>query len=257
MGFRDAAHVSGRHPRLASRPHPRHAQPRARELLTKLMPGILKALAATADPDAAFAQFDRFLSNLPAGVQLFSLFLARPQFLRPAGRDRGLGAAAGAAIWRAIPPPWMRCWTRISSARLPSRAELDARFASAATRQLRRRAGRRRAALPAKQIFRVGVQIVEGAAKAEQAGPALADIAESVIAGLLPRVEDELAAGAGRVPGGGFAVVAMGKLGGREMTASSDLDLVFVYDAPAGRGGIGRRQAAVAHRSISRGWRSG
>src|SRR5207302_5313817 len=25
-----------------------------------------------------------------------------------------------------------------------------------------------------------------------------------------------------------------GKLGGREMTASSDLDLVFVYDAPAG-----------------------
>ena len=44
------------------------------------------------------------------------------------------------------------------------------------------------------QIFRVGVQIVEGAAKAEQAGPALADIAECVIAGLLPNVEAELAA---------------------------------------------------------------
>jgi glutamate-ammonia-ligase adenylyltransferase len=29
-------------------------------------------------------------------------------------------------------------------------------------------------------------------------------------------------------------VVAMGKLGGREMTASSDLDLVFVYDVPPG-----------------------
>ena len=26
----------------------------------------------------------------------------------------------------------------------------------------------------------------------------------------------------------------MGKLGGREMTASSDLDLVFVYDVPDG-----------------------
>src|SRR4029077_17272677 len=33
----------------------------------------------------------------------------------------------------------------------------------------------------------------------------------------------------GRVPGGAFAVVAQGKLGGREMTAASDLDLVFVY----------------------------
>ena len=31
---------------------------------------------------------------------------------------------------------------------------------------------------------------------------------------------------------GAFVVVAMGKLGSREMTASSDLDLIFVYDAP-------------------------
>src|SRR6202012_297990 len=69
---------------------------------------------------------------------------------------------------------------------------------------------------------------------AEQAGPALADVAECVIAGLLPGVEAELAAGAGRIPGAGFVVVAMGKLGGREMTASSDLDLVFVYDVPEG-----------------------
>jgi glutamate-ammonia-ligase adenylyltransferase len=45
-------------------------------------------------------------------------------------------------------------------------------------------------------------------------------------------VEAELAAAHGRVKGAGFAVVAMGKLGGREMTASSDLDLVFVYDVP-------------------------
>jgi glutamate-ammonia-ligase adenylyltransferase len=60
----------------------------------------------------------------------------------------------------------------------------------------------------------------------------LADIAESVIAGLLPKVEAELAASAGHVPGSGFSVVALGKLGSREMTASSDLDLVFVYDVP-------------------------
>lgn len=34
----------------------------------------------------------------------------------------------------------------------------------------------------------------------------------------------------GRVAGGAFAVVALGKLGGREMTATSDLDLVFIYE---------------------------
>ncbi len=83
-------------------------------------------------------------------------------------------------------------------------------------------------------IFRVGVQIVEGAARADDAGPALADIAESVIAGLLPKVEDALAASAGRIKGAGFVVVAMGKLGGHETTASSDLDLIFIYDVPPG-----------------------
>ncbi len=76
--------------------------------------------------------------------------------------------------------------------------------------------------------------MIEGVAKADEAGPAFADIAESVIAGLLAVAEAEIAAGAGRIPGGAFAVIAMGKLGGREMTAGSDLDLIFVYEAPAG-----------------------
>ncbi len=44
--------------------------------------------------------------------------------------------------------------------------------------------------------------------------------------------ETELSSGAGGVPSGAFVVIAMGKLGGREMTAGSDLDLIFVYDAP-------------------------
>src|SRR6185503_11399671 len=82
--------------------------------------------------------------------------------------------------------------------------------------------------------FRVGVQLVDGTAKAEQAGPAFGRIAECVIAGLLPVAGHELAAQAGAIPGAEFAVIAMGKLGGREMTASSDLDLVFVYDVPEG-----------------------
>src|SRR6202030_4136040 len=84
------------------------------------------------------------------------------------------------------------------------------------------------------QIFRVGVQIIQGTAKADAAGPALASIAETVIGELLPTVQSQLGEAAGMVPGGEFAVVAMGKLGGREMTAGSDLDLIFVYDVPEG-----------------------
>jgi glutamate-ammonia-ligase adenylyltransferase len=78
-------------------------------------------------------------------------------------------------------------------------------------------------------MFRVGVHVIEGRARASEAGPAFAAVAEAVIAGLQPLVEAEHARAHGKVAGGAFAVVAQGKLGGREMTAASDLDLVFLY----------------------------
>ncbi len=232
MGFQDAAHVSAairgwHHGRIRAM-----RGQRARELLTKLVPAILKALAGATDPDVAFSQFDRFLSNLPSGVQLFSLFLARPQFLDLLARI--VGATPRLAHYLARNPAIMDALLDADYlSRLPSRAELDAQFARVVVGSYEEQldAARR---FTREAIFRVGVQIVEGVAKAHQAGPALADIADCVIAGLLPRVESELAATAGRIPGAGFAVVAMGKLGGREMTASSDLDLVFVYDVPEG-----------------------
>ncbi len=203
---------------------------RARELLTKLVPAILKALATTADPDAAFVQFDHFLSNLPSGVQLFSLFLAQPRFLDLLAKI--VGSAPRLATYLARNPSTLDALLDADFlTSLPSRAALDAGFARLMTGSYEEMldAARRFAR---EEIFRVGVQIVEGTVDAEAAGPAFALIAETVIAGLLQRVETQLGQTAGQVRGGGFVVVAMGKLGGREMTASSDLDLVFVYEAP-------------------------
>src|SRR5262249_55404302 len=73
LGCPEPSHLAGRvrgwhHGRIRAT-----RSARARELLTKLVPPLLGALAKTADPDAAFAQFDRFLTRTPAGVQLFSL----------------------------------------------------------------------------------------------------------------------------------------------------------------------------------------
>jgi glutamate-ammonia-ligase adenylyltransferase len=234
MGFADAHHVAGairgwHHGRIRAT-----RSARARELLTKLVPVLLDALAATADPQAAFAQFDRFVSRLPTGVQLFSLFLANPQLLKLIAAVAGSAprladhlARAPAVLDALLDPGFL--------GELPSRARLDRMLAEqlsgARDYEGALDAARRFAR---EQNFRVGVQIIEGVAEAHEAGPAFANIAESAIAGLLGAVENELAASAGRVPGGAFAVVAMGKLGGREMTASSDLDLIFVYDAPAG-----------------------
>ncbi|HAJ46617.1 MAG TPA: bifunctional glutamine-synthetase adenylyltransferase/deadenyltransferase, partial [Alphaproteobacteria bacterium] len=46
---------------------------RARERLTALTPLLLKALCDSGNPDLAFSRFDRFLSGLPSGVQVFEL----------------------------------------------------------------------------------------------------------------------------------------------------------------------------------------
>jgi glutamate-ammonia-ligase adenylyltransferase len=82
--------------------------------------------------------------------------------------------------------------------------------------------------------FRVGIRIMRGELKAGDAGLQLSDLADAVMGALLPRVQKEFAVKHGDIPGSRFAVVAMGKLGAREMTAGSDLDLVFLYDCPAG-----------------------
>jgi len=232
MGYRDAHHVANairgwHHGRIRAT-----RSARARELLTKLVPALLAALASSADPDAAFMQFDRFVSNLPAGVQLFSLFLARPELLQLVAKIAG--SAPKLATHLAHAPATLDALmdSNFMNA-LPIRTDLDA-----ALRDLMNRAEDYEAKLDAarrfakEQIFRVGVQIIEGTAKAEGAACALTDVAECIVAELLRAVEDELAQSAGRVPDGRFAVIAMGKLGGREMTAASDLDLIFVYHTP-------------------------
>ena len=232
MGFRDPAHASAairgwHHGRIRAT-----RSTRARELLTKLVPVLLPALAKTADPDAAFAQFDRFLTNLPAGVQLFSLLLARPDLLALIAAI--MGSAPRLAQHLARAPATLDALIDADFLHgLPSRDRLDALLNEQLARVSTYEDALDRVRRFAKeQMFRVGVQVIQGTATADAAGPAFANIAETVVAGLLPVVERELGETAGRMPGGAFAVVAMGKLGGREMTAGSDLDLIFVYDVP-------------------------
>jgi glutamate-ammonia-ligase adenylyltransferase len=197
--------------------------------LTKLMPALLEALSGTVDPDAAFVHFDRFLSGLPAGVQVFSLLLANPRLLLLVAEVAGsaprlaeyLGRHAG-VLDALIDPNFLT--------RTPTQDELRSRLAG----DLTRTSGYEEALDAVRRFakeenFRIGVQVIQGLTDAEHAGPAYAAVAEAVIVCLQGVAEREIVAAHGTLEGGAFAVVAQGKLGGREMTATSDLDLVFVY----------------------------
>jgi glutamate-ammonia-ligase adenylyltransferase len=95
------------------------------------------------------------------------------------------------------------------------------------------------------QAFLIGVRILSGTIGADQAGGAYAGLAQSFIAALHQHVEQEMILQHGRIENSDVVVIAMGKLGGREMTAASDLDLITVYDFDEGAGpSDGARQLA-------------
>ena len=79
-------------------------------------------------------------------------------------------------------------------------------------------------------MFLIGVRILSGTLTARLAGEAFARLADAVIRAVHRAVADNFAAAYGHMRGEATAVLAMGKLGGREMTASSDLDLILIYD---------------------------
>ena len=207
---------------------------RSRRLLSDILPVLMRALAATASPDTALRRLDEFLSRLPAGVQLFSMFHANPTLLdlvaELMGTSRRLAdhlAQSPAQLDSVLTPGFMEP--------LPGTEALadDLGRLLGTTDDyedvlnvLRRWTNDQR--------FRAGVHLLRRLATAEAYGRFLSSVAEVGLAGLVPRVEAEFARRHGRFAGGGdqgMAVVAMGKLGGREMAIRSDLDLIIVYAA--------------------------
>ncbi|MEO5375664.1 MAG: bifunctional [glutamine synthetase] adenylyltransferase/[glutamine synthetase]-adenylyl-L-tyrosine phosphorylase [Alphaproteobacteria bacterium] len=206
---------------------------RARELLTELMPTLLVALADTANPDLAFMKFDEFLKRLPGGVQIFSLLHSNPALLDTVAEILGDAPRLAEGLTRR-PSLVDNMLSQGFLAPLPDAetlmVELDARLAEARDYEdvldaCRRWANDRR--------FQVGVQILRSVVHPYAAAQALSVIADAVLSRLYPRVEMEFARQHGYIPGSGMAIIALGKMGSREMTASSDLDLILVYDAPS------------------------
>jgi glutamate-ammonia-ligase adenylyltransferase len=62
----------------------------------------------------------------------------------------------------------------------------------------------------------------------------LAELAQAVVVTVLAMAEADMRAAHGGIPGGRFAIIGYGSLGGLELGFGSDLDLVFLHDNPAG-----------------------
>lgn len=235
LGFKSAREISARirgwhHGRIRGT-----RSARARERLTRLVPLLLSTLAQTEDPDAAFFAFARFVEALPSGVQIFALLNANPWLLELLAELSSL-APRLARVLSERPAILDSLINAEFLAPPKSEPDYDADLAAALgqARELEDVLDAARI-FAREQQFKIAVRVLKGGLDPEAAGHGFTAVAESVIGALAFVAEAETARRHGFVPGAEWAVMAMGKLGGREMTASSDLDLVFVYDFDAAR----------------------
>ena len=235
--------------------------PKTREMVKELTPAIIQAFARSPEPSAALLRFDDFLCRLSRGVNLFAIITARPELLDLISDI--MGSAPKLSTWISREPVLLESVVQrdFADLELPDEIGLEPALAESARRGLVRlfyqlefgpaemaadlaetqriEMGdatdiqhlldiQRRWARSRK--FQIGVHMLRGYLSPVEAGEPLSGIAEACLNHLVPGISGEFAASHGTVEGGQLAILAFGKLGSREMTISSDLDLIFIYD---------------------------
>ncbi|CCV05599.1 Glutamate-ammonia-ligase adenylyltransferase [Mesorhizobium metallidurans STM 2683] len=205
----------------------------ARERLTELAPALLKAFGQTRRADEAVIRFDEFLAGLPAGIQLFSLLQSNPALLKLMATIMGAAPRLAAIITRR-PHVFDGLLDPALLTELPDRAYLSARLAAfiEGDRAYEDVLDRLRI-FASEQKFLIGVRLLAGSIDPARAGRAFSDLADLTIDAALQAVIAEFALRHGRIAGGTVALLGMGKLGSRELTAGSDVDLILLYDHDA------------------------
>jgi len=233
MGFRQPREVAGAVYRWRQALYPALRGEQARANLIELVPVIIDQFARAEDPDLAFAAFDRFLAGLRGGGRFLSLLRQHPDLIRFIALI--LGAAPRLAEILAQHPHVVDPLIDPSFFGAPpdeSRLESELGRALAETRSYEETLDALRL-FGQEHMFLIGARILSGSVSAEQAGEIFARLADVLIRIAHTRIAAGFAAVHGHLRGEETAILALGRLGGREMTASSDLDLIVVYDFDA------------------------
>jgi [glutamine synthetase] adenylyltransferase / [glutamine synthetase]-adenylyl-L-tyrosine phosphorylase len=198
--------------------------------LAALLPMLLEHVARTDNPAATLVLFDRFFTNLHGAARLLSLLRQNPGLIALIAMVLGVAPRLGDTLGRY--PQVMDALVDPSFfGALPDEAELGRRF-SAALAQSRYDEDllERIRMFGLEYMFLIGARILSGTVTARQAGEAFARLADAVIRAVHRAVADNFVLTHGHMRVEETAILAMGKLGGYEMTASSDLDLILIYD---------------------------
>jgi glutamate-ammonia-ligase adenylyltransferase len=205
---------------------------RARQLLTELIPTILQKLGETADPDSAIFQFDEFLNRLPSSIQIFSLIQARPEILSFISHILGSAKALGRTLSNnpllldAMMEPE---FSMPLAGKAALKEELNARLSHCKDYEQEMLLIR---VFHNEKRFQAGTHMLKHLAPAQVSSQFLTDLAEIELSYILHAtlsayLQDH------KLPNIPIAVLGFGRLGARDLTFNSDLDLVILYDEHA------------------------
>ena len=202
---------------------------RARQIITELMPHLLKTFGSRTQPDRAFMRFDAFLKALPSGVQTLSMFANSPSVLELVTDIMGNAPKLAARLSK-NPGLLDHVLSQDFYSPLGDRKNLiedlhtNLQYANDFQDQLdivRRWTNDKK--------FQNGTQLLLGAVKGHECCETLSDIAETALQAMFECANNKFKETHGSFETGSMAIIAFGKLGGRELMQGSDLDLVFVY----------------------------
>jgi [glutamine synthetase] adenylyltransferase / [glutamine synthetase]-adenylyl-L-tyrosine phosphorylase len=227
----------------------------------EFLPGLLSSLARAGDPDMALNNLERFLSALGDLPSFLPLCRTQPDLLLSLitvfGASRFLSTylvtLADESLKFLSDPGFL--------AHPSDRQSVLQRLAPLSCPQGDDKAFFRILRLFRKQeMLRIGLRDLLGKADLRETVSDLSDLAEVCLqkayewadAGLRSRHGKPMIEGpdSTRIPAG-FAVIAMGKLGGRELNFSSDVDLMYVYTGDGETEGVSSADGAVTNRTTN------
>lgn len=202
---------------------------RARSLLEETLPAIAEALARTHDPRAALMHFDDFLSGLPSGVQIFSLFKSNPALLPLLAKVLTIAPPVADALRRS--PELLDTLLDPGASMTLADPELLAQSLTLRLQHYDDLEGKLDEARRwvAENQFLIGVGLLERTLSPGEARIAYSRLADLAVPALTDATIEAFSRRHGRVPGADLIILALGRFGSANLTAGSDLDIVFLF----------------------------
>ncbi|MDO5505458.1 MAG: bifunctional [glutamate--ammonia ligase]-adenylyl-L-tyrosine phosphorylase/[glutamate--ammonia-ligase] adenylyltransferase [Pseudoxanthomonas suwonensis] len=242
VGFGDAAALDGQLRDFARSPGVRDLSDAANARLQRVMPALLQAAAASQQPDAALRRLLALLHNILRRASYLALLDEQPDALT---RLVDAMSRSGLLAERIANHPLLLdelLDTRSLAVLADPESLLDACEAAVAgldddPEAALNALNEKRHALS----FRIGLAVLDDRQPAQASARQLAWLADAVVAIVLRLALAEMRRAHGSIAEARFAVLGYGSLGGEELGFGSDLDLVFLYEAPADASSDGAR----------------